>query len=185
MSDNLDFLEKEESLDSKALATLQQKLANLKEKRFAIDEVEERLKAMKNEERKISREEIPAYLLQFGINKLSLADGTSVEIKEDLTLSLPKTDPLKRKEAIAFIIAQGGGGLLKDNLTIEDPSLAVMSQLDAEGMAYKRTQDINTASLKAFFRGLLGLKKNTIAEITKEDTPKALNLYVYRETKIK
>ena len=185
MADNLDFLEEPGTLDSKALGQLQIKLNALTSKRFAIAELEEQLKGLKNDERKMSREDIPSYLIQFGINKLSLADGSSVEIKEDLSLSLPKTNPVKRSEAIQFLIQQGGGSLIKDNLVLEDPSILIMDQLDKEGTAYKRTQDVNTASLKAFFRGMLGLKKNTIAEITIEDVPKALNLYVYRETKIK
>ena len=86
---------------------------------------------------------------------------------------------------INFLIKQGGGGLIKDKLQVEDPTISLMEKLEAEGAQYERSQDVNTGSLKAFMRGLLGLKKNTVATIEVADIPKELNLYVYRETQIK
>lgn len=179
-----DFLEESQTLDSAALATLQGKLSGLTDLRTQIAEVESHLKELKKEEMKRSREDIPSFLLQFGINRLDLDNGMCVTIKEDIACTVPKTDMVKRQAVMNFLIKNGGGGLIKDKVQIEDPTVAVMNKLEEDGVQYARTQDVNTSSLKAFVRGLLGLKKNTVASVEVSEVPKELNLYVYRETKV-
>ncbi len=182
---DLDFLDEQQSLDREAMTTLQTKMKLLTDVRERISNVETELAGLKKMERKISREDVPGFLNQYGISSLKLANGKTVEIKEDLQLSVPKTDPAKRRTVMQFLRQNGGGGLIKDTLTMEDPTVSVLEKLDKEEVAYKRSQDVNVSSLKAFARGLLGLKKNTMASKDIGDFPKEINLFVYSETKIK
>ena len=75
--------------------------------------------------------------------------------------------------------------MIKDTLTVVDPTQAVINSLNELGVLSERKKDIHAASLKAFIRELLGLKKNTRAKMTVVDLPTELNPYVYSQTIIK
>lgn len=178
------FLDEAVGLDSAALKTLAGKVEILNNVRSQIKDLEAQVKSLSKTEQKMSREEIPGFMLQYGVRMMDVEGAGKIEVKEDLALNLPKTDPEKRKEVLRFISQNGGGGIIKDKLIVEDPTMDIIVKLNADHVDFERSQDVNTASLKAFARGLLGLKKNTVATHSVADFPKALNLYVYRETKI-
>ena len=143
------------------------------------------LAGLKKEEAKRSQEDIPNFLTQFGIDELKLENGYKVTIKQDIACSLPKTDFAKRQKVLSFISNNGGGGMIKDTLTVVDPTQAVINSLNELGVLSEHKKDIHAASLKAFIRELLGLKKNTRAKMTVVDLPTELNPYVYSQTIIK
>lgn len=182
--DDLSFLESTE-LDKNSLNKLSEKVNNLKRIRKEIAQHEEMLKELKKLESTISGEEIPSFMAQFGIDSLTLDDGSGLTIKEDLSVSLPKLDPIKRKLIMDWISENGGRHLIKDNVTIEDVDETIMEALQDLNCYYTRKKDINPQSLKAFFRDLLGMKKNTVQKVELTDIPVEANLFVYRETKIK
>lgn len=184
-SEDLDFLEQPQALDKTALATLQDKLSRLRKKRERIAALDEELKATKAEERSLSGEEIPNFLQQYGITGLTLETGEKLSIKEDIEINIPKTDPHKRSVVFAFFREHGGGGLIKDTLITEDPTIALINRLEEEQIPYSRTLSVNTNSAKAFMRSLLGLTKSKIATVEASEVPPELNLFVVKNTYIK
>jgi len=184
-SEDLDFLEQPQALDKEALATLQDKLSRLRKKRDRIAELEEKLKAIKAEERSLSMEEVPNFLQQFGISGLSLETGERLTIKEDIEINIPKKDPAKRTAVFKWFRAHGGGGLIKDTLVTEDPTVGLLELLEAEEVPYQRTLDMNANRAKAYLRSLLGLTKGSIATIQPNEAPAELNLFIIKQTIIK
>lgn len=182
---DLDFLEQPQALDSASMASLQDKLEALKVLRERIERGEELLKGLKAQEKELGGVEIPNFLQQFGLNALELTDGSKVTVKEDIQINIPKTDPLKRKKVLTFLARHGGGGLIKDTLSLEDPEISLIEQLNKMGASYVRDQTVNTGSAKAFMRGLLGLKKNTIARVEPGEVPEEMNLFIFKSTTIK
>jgi len=184
-SEDLDFLEQPQALDKTALATLQDKLSRLREKRKNIASLEAELKATKAEERSMSGEDIPNFLQQFGISGLTLETGEKLTIKEDIEINIPKTDAKKRAIVFKFFRDHGGGGLIKDTLSMEDPTIAVLDLLEKGEVQYTRALSVNTNSAKSLMRSLLGLSKGSIATIQPNEAPNELNLFVTKQTKIK
>lgn len=184
-SEDLDFLEQPQALDEEALATLQDKLSRLRKKRELVAKLEDDLKVAKAEERSLSMEDVPNFLQQFGIEGLTLATGEHLSIKEDIQMNIPKTDKAKRALVLKFFRDHGGGGLIKDTLVTEDPTIALIEQLEKEEVPYQRELSMNANSAKAHLRSLLGLSKGSIATIEVTEVPKELNLFIVKQTIVK
>ena len=95
---SLEFLEKKESgainKDSlKHLSELSDKLIQLRE---SINFCEQRLKEFEKKEKQLSSVEIPELLLGLDLSSITLADGSVVEVKKEVYVSLPKTDIIKK-----------------------------------------------------------------------------------------
>jgi hypothetical protein len=182
--EDLSYLEATEIKESD-LQELAPKIRALQTVRKKIKDLEEELKAVKDIEKRLSGEEIPQFLSKFALSKLTLEDGSSLEVKEEIYVSLPKTDLIKRKKVMNWIIQHGGEGLVKDKVTIEDPGDTVLIALNNLECPYERKKDIHSQTLKAFFKNILGLKKNTIQQVELSEVPKEANLFIYKETKLK
>ena len=183
--DDLGFLDGEnepcEQDDLKRLSIL---CLILKEKQKLISEMEKKLAMLKSEETKLSSEEIPMFLKQKGLKAIQLEDGHKVEIKESVHVSLPKTDLVKRKIVMDFIISNGGSPMIKEQISVEDPEQSFIEFLNKESIPYEYKKDIHPSTLKAWFSSKLGKSKNSIQEINEEDVPKEANLFIKKETKI-
>jgi len=184
MSEDLSFLETS-TLDKGNLTKLSEKINSLKRIRTEIKQCESRMKDLKNIEKVISGEDIPQFMSAYGIDSINLDDGSGVSVKESVYVSLPKTDPIKRRKVLEWVSEHGGSGIIKDNLTIKDPSYDIISTLDNAGYSYERKKDINALSLKAFIKNILGMQKNSIQKVDLADIPPEVNLFIGKETKIK
>lgn len=185
-----DFLQKVETkVDEDDLKQLSVICMRLESTRKEVDRLTELLKKENEIERKLSGETIPEFMDTKGISKITLTSGTQIEIIEDLKISLPKKDPMKKREALAFINDNGGEGLLKESLNVtglsDDNKAYVTNELNSLGVDYEEIRDIHSATLKAFFKGILGMKKNAIQTMEIGDIPKCLNPFIYKQTKIK
>jgi len=183
MSNELDFLSIN-SIDDNSLKELAEKTKKLKEKREKIKKLEIELKAAKKEEAEISSEDIPTFLNTIGIKEIKLLDNSKVSIKKDVYVSLPKKDENKKKEVLKFLANKGGGYLIKNLLIIEDPGKSLIDFLKEEEIRYSIEKNVNTNSLKAFFRDLLGINKNSIQRIELNEIPKEVGLFIKEETTI-
>jgi hypothetical protein len=183
MSD-LSFLESNDVTgdDLKTLSTL---CDRLKEKRKEIALMELQLKSLKETERKLGQEEIPNLLFSKGISSLSLEDGSTVTVRESVKVSIAKTDKQKRAEAFKWIIENGGAGIIKRELRIEEPEQQTITFLKDNSIAFDDKKDIHHSTLKAWFSSKLGISKNSLQEIEMGDVPSSINLFMYNETKIK
>jgi len=153
--------------------------------RVHIKESEEHLKKLKMQELKLSGEMIPEFLQLKGLSGVTLGTGAKIEITEDVKVSLPKTDPAKRKIALDFLRNNNGADIIKDTLTINCPEDTIKNYLIDESVPFKEEETVHPQTLKAYYTDLLGLKKNTIQRVNIEDVPKECGLFIYKKTKIK
>jgi len=185
MSD-VDFLnEVGEGIDSNDLELLSAKVILLKEKQTKIKELEADLEQLEQEERILSREDIPEFLLSRRLKAIEMEDGTKIKIEEKISLGLPKKDVVKRKTVFTWLRGNGGDGIIKNELKIVDPEESVKDYLLENKIPFALIDDIHYQTLKSFVSGKLGLKKGTLAEIEVSDVPEELNLFIYKETKVK
>jgi hypothetical protein len=141
---------------------------------------------LKKKADKLSKEIIPDFMSALGFSSIKLETGETVEVIEDIAVSLPKEDLYKRLEALRYISSlNGGASIIKDEVVISEASQGVKDWLKTIECSFVENRTIHPATLKAFIKGLLGLKKNTPATIELASIPKDLNVYIYKETKIK
>lgn len=180
-----DFLEQDEDIVNNTVADeVGRMLSMLLNKKKEIEEEEAKLKLLKADELQMVTVTIPQVFKKHGIDHVSLSNGMSVSTTEEVTCSLVK-DPDRKIGAIAWLIDNGGGDLIKDVLTIETPQPSLLKVLNAGGVAYEMSRDVNTNSLKAWFREKLGYKAGIISTLEKENVPKEFGLYIFDLAKIK
>lgn len=174
----------EKKMSNKQLKELADLCKELKATRKTIISKEDELKEIKATELKLSSETIPDLLQCIGLSAVSLDTGENIEIKEDLKISLPKKDLNKRDKYFEFIEQNQGEGIIKSSITFFAPSSNFMHKLDSWGISYEREFDIHPATLKAFFKELLGMKKNCIQKIQLDDLPEEIKIFIYKKTVI-
>lgn len=183
--DNLDDIP-DEALQTSSLKDLEVYITRLKDVRAKIENTELLLKDLKKEERNLSEVIIPDFLMQNGISSLQMESGELVEIKETLSVSIPKEDVSKRLAAFKYISSiPGGDAIIHREITIEDATANMKQTLDNAGIQYNEEKNIHPMTLKSFFMGALGLKKNTPALIELDSVDPSLNLFIYKQTNIK
>ena len=158
------------------------RILSAKEAEIATKEAE--LKLLQADKEKLVRETIPQIFKKNGMLGTTLHDGTQVSISEELVCSLIK-DPERRSAALAWLIDNGGEDLIKDFILIESPSTALLEMLIKGGVLFTATKDVNTNSLKAWFKEKLGYKKGIIASLKQEDIPKEFGVFTFDLAKIK
>ncbi len=178
------FLDEVDSTPVNALDEVMAYVTELEQVRSRREELENELAEVKKRERDIAEGELPEYMLSHGLEKLSLSNGKTVSIKEDLTVKLPENET-NRNISLAWLSENGAGELIKDELTVQDPDEALKEQLRQREIVFATQRSINTNSLKAWFRKKLGLSKGAMQEIVQTDVPKELNLYIFRSAEVK
>lgn len=124
---------------------------------------------------------IPKLMSMANIQSFTTEDGKKLSCKETVLCSLPKEDMDARKRALDWINEQGGGSLIKDNLTVESPNAELLAYVEGK-FNCSRKKDIHPQSLKSFMSELLGFKKNSIAQLDVEEVPPELHLFIKKET---
>ena len=152
--------------------------------RKRIEEKEAELSVLCAQERKMDMEIIPDLLSTNGLSSLGLSDDRTLTIKEDISVGIPK-DEANKKIVLEWLSTHGAGDIIVDELTMTDPDEEVRAFLTERGITYGIDRTVNANKLKSWFRGALGMNKNTVARISKQDAPKEANLFPYRKTLIK
>ncbi len=145
--------------------------------------VDAELKSIKERRRILEQEHIPNLLQQHGLSELRLADGRKVIISTDIRARIPAGAEAKRT-VLDWISKNGGGGIIHDEVTLEDPSGKLIEALVERGESFTRLDKVNTNSLQALLRELLGLKKGFEPKISATDVPEEAGLFVFNKTKI-
>ena len=70
-------------LDNIEITDIAQQCVKLKEKEYEVAELEEKLKAKKEERDDISSRVIPELLQEQGLSEIKLADGSKVSVKKE------------------------------------------------------------------------------------------------------
>lgn len=134
-------------------------LANqVKKLRALEDEIkgdEELIKKKKKNLEQISGEIIPTLLSEMGLSSLKLADGSSVDVKQNYSASISIAN---REKAYSWLRSNGLGDIIKNEITVsfgknEDNKAADYANL-AKGQGYQPTQKmkVEPMTLKALVR---------------------------------
>jgi|TARA_A100001037_G_scaffold284817_1_gene291561 hypothetical protein len=104
-------------LDNVEITDIAQQCVLLKKKEDEVAELEEKLKAKKEERDDISSRVIPELLQEQGLSEIKLADGSKVSVKKEFRATLPKDD-LAREAAYQWLRDQNLGDIIKNNVTV-------------------------------------------------------------------
>lgn len=139
---------------------------------------------LSQERDKILNVTLPAMFDSAGMTAFDLEDGSSVEIKDVVSGNLPSASskPKERERAIAWLLKNGGKGLIKTSFATEfgvDQTALVKkfeSLIIKGGFAAKKATGVHHQTLCAFVRELLEKGKKVPIE--------TLGIYVGRHAKI-
>ena len=104
-------------LDNVEITDIAQQCVLLKKKEDEVAELEDKLKAKKQERDDISSRVIPELLQEQGLSEIKLADGSKVSVKKEFRATLPKDD-LTREAAYKWLRDQNLGDIIKNNVTV-------------------------------------------------------------------
>lgn len=133
----------------------------------------------------ILNKSLPSLLDSAGMESFDLTDGSSIEIKDVVSGTLPSADkkPKERQKALAWVDKNGGSGLIKTTYKTEfgkgqEKEAAAFEKLITKAkFAAKKDTGIHPQTLCAFVRELLEDGKKVPIE--------TLGIYVGRHAKIK
>lgn len=179
-----DFLERESQVQSAtALQQVMEQVNVLLALREEIDKKTEELKDLSARELKMRRETVPMLLQSHGLDMLGLEGKRQLTIEEKLAVSVPKEEG-PRKIVLNWLDANGASEIIKETVSFEDPDEEIKAILSERGITYTEEKTVNANALASWFRGALGMKKNSVARIDPKNVPKEANLFLYKETKI-
>lgn len=148
-----------------------------------LEYILERKKALESQLQRLKELSIPQVLQKHGMRSLQMLDGTKVQVEEELTATLIK-DSERRKIGLEWLQNNGGEDLIKDCITILDPTDVLKEYLSSHGVLYDMSKDVNANSLKAWLREKLGLKEGIVATIEANQVPAELGLYIRDVAKV-
>ena len=142
----------DQTKDINSLANQVKKLKALEDE---IQDDEELIKKKKKNLEQISGEIIPTLLSEMGLSSLKLADGSSVDVKQNYSASISIAN---REKAYSWLRQNGLGDIIKNEITVsfgrgEDNKAADYANL-ALGQGYQPTQKLKVEpmTLKALVR---------------------------------
>jgi len=189
MSD-CDFLNDVETKDEGSIleAELGRYVAELLDAQRLVAEAEQLLKEREKVLRKLDEEVLPDIMARAGVDLIGTPYGNLV-LKEDLKARIP-SDPFARERALEWLREHNAEALIKSEVVIsetEDQKISeeLIDSLRRMGLSFSKSEAVNTNSLAAFFRELLGIKKGSIATMQSDEIPPEFSLYRYRKVSLK
>lgn len=180
-----DIPDNQEQASEASLKDLGAMIKELEDTRISIENAEILLKDLKKKEQHLSEIIIPDMLMTNGVSRIDHNDKI-IEVKEQVYVSLPKEDVIKRMAAFKYISSiSGGDAIIHREITIEDATAIMKQTLDSAGIQYNEEKNIHPATLKSFFMGALGFKKNVPATIELDSVDPSLGLFIKKQTTIK
>ena len=172
--DQTDLIDQTKNINS--LASEVKKLKALEDE---IKNDEELMKKKKKNLEQISGEVIPTLLSEMGLSSLKLADGSSVDVKQNYSASISVSN---REKAYSWLRQNGLGDIIKNEITVsfgrgEDNKAAQYANL-AVGQGYQPTQKLKVEpmTLKALVRERIEAGKSLPTDI--------FNVFVGNRTKL-
>jgi hypothetical protein len=144
-------------LDNVEVSTIAAECIRLKQKEDEIAELEEKLKAKKEEADNISSNVIPELLAEQGLAEIKLADGSKVSVKKEFRATLKK-DEIAREGAYQWLRDQGLGDIIKNNVSVtfgkgEDDKAKQLLDLAADnGYEPQQKSDVAWNTLTALYQ---------------------------------
>ena len=118
-----------------------------------VTEAEEELKAAKERLNELKLDILPTALQEAGVESMSLDDGFTVHIDEDVSVGITEK---KRPAALQWLRDNNFGGIIKSVVSVDvtDDAIAqeVATLLDDAGYAPNAKQTVHAGTLKAFVK---------------------------------
>jgi hypothetical protein len=165
-----DYLVKES--DRGVLQNLASMAARLKDLQIATIKAQEAYDRARQEQDYYASTILPMEMLNAGVDEIALADGGRMSVKREYHCNPNKGDADKMVIA-NWLKANGGEHLVKAEAKVD---AAYVDKLKDDKIPYAETCNINTASLKAFIKGQLGVKGG-VQQITMQDIPACAHFY--------
>lgn len=141
----------------------------------SISDIEAALKKRRTDLYNVRQVQIPEYMKGIGLEKVTTSNGTSLEIKDGLSITIKDKDKF-----YSFVRKQNAGDLIKDSIIIDLSGNKkvgeVIKFLDKTDSFYERKEAIHAATVKKFIKGCMekGIK-----------IPISANVFEYQYSKIK
>ena len=118
-----------------------------------------------------------ASMTSAGLNSLEDDEGNFIKLETRFHCNPNKNDA-DRKIINEWLASQGGGFLVKRQGIVEAEQLDMMRNA---GIPFAEKTDMNTNSLKAFLKDLLGYSKGGVSKIALEDIPDQMHFIITSE----
>jgi len=112
-----------------------------------------------------------------GLNSIEDDEGNFVKLETKFYCNPNKND-LDRAKIVAWLNSMGGDFLVKKQGIVAAEQLDMMRNA---GIPFDEKSDMNTNSLKAFLKDLLGYNKGGVAKIQIEDIPDQIHFVISPE----
>jgi len=144
-----------------------------------VSELEDKLKKKKEEELKLSEQDIPNLMQKAGAASIKLTDGTAVEIKPYYGARIPAS---RTEEAFDWLRENNFADLIKNNVTLtfgrneDNVAKSIVDDLRNKGHNVKQAEKVEPMTLKAFVREQIEKGKDVPADL--------FGVYVATRTKL-
>ncbi len=146
------------NLDSDKLERLSTLCNLLGDKNLEIEELEEKMKAIKKEADDISMNRIPDLFDEIQLSKIKLLDGRSVEVVQDYVASISND---RKDECHKWLRDNGHDGIIKHEITAklkkgeEKEANAIMVDLSKRGVGFEAKEYVHHSTLKSFVKEMI------------------------------
>ena len=176
---DLEQMSKNITLDTTAMEDIATACNKLLDIQKEVSALEDKLKKKKEEELKLSENEIPNLMQKAGAASIKLTDGTAVEIKPYYGARIPAS---RTEEAFNWLRENNFADLIKNNVTLtfgrneDNVAKSIVDDLRNKGHNVKQAEKVEPMTLKAFVREQIEKGKDVPADL--------FGVYVATRTKL-
>ena len=176
---DLEQISKSITLDTTAMEDIATACNKLLDVQKEVSALEDKLKKKKEEELKLSEQDIPNLMQKAGAASIKLTDGTAVEIKPYYGARIPAS---RTEEAFDWLRENNFADLIKNNVTLtfgrneDNVAKSIVDDLRNKGHNVKQAEKVEPMTLKAFVREQIEKGKDVPADL--------FGVYVATRTKL-
>lgn len=167
------------TLDTTAMEDIATACNKLLDIQKEVSALEDQLKKKKEQELKLSEQDIPNLMQKAGAASIKLTDGTAVEIKPYYGARIPAS---RTEEAFNWLRENNFADLIKNNVTLtfgrneDNMAKSLVDDLRNKGHNVKQAEKVEPMTLKAFVREQIEKGKDVPADL--------FGVYVATRTKL-
>ena len=176
---DLEQMSKNITLDTTAMEDIATACNKLLDIQKEVSALEDQLKKKKEQELKLSEQDIPNLMQKAGAASIKLTDGTAVEIKPYYGARIPAS---RTEEAFNWLRENNFADLIKNNVTLtfgrneDNMAKSLVDDLRNKGHNVKQAEKVEPMTLKAFVREQIEKGKDVPADL--------FGVYVATRTKL-
>jgi hypothetical protein len=176
---DLEQMSKNITLDTTAMEDIATACNKLLDIQKEVTALEDQLKKKKEQELKLSEQDIPNLMQKAGAASIKLTDGTAVEIKPYYGARIPAS---RTEEAFDWLRENNFADLIKNNVTLtfgrneDNMAKSLVDDLRNKGHNVKQAEKVEPMTLKAFVREQIEKGKDVPADL--------FGVYVATRTKL-